>query len=125
MGGPGTLKVEDLEVAYGGMAQVLHGVSLEVPAGQIVALLGPNGAGKSTTLKAISGLLATERGRVTGGRVLLDGERLDGTPTDRRPTFRLTADTPEQLGDLIAEFTFHSRPAVRTAMTADTPTRRR
>ena len=50
---------------------------------------------------------------------------LDGTPTDRRPTFRLTADTPEQLGDLIAEFTFHSRTAVRAAMTADTPTRRR
>ena len=50
---------------------------------------------------------------------------MDGTPTDRRPTFRLTADTPEQLSDLIAEFTFHSRPAVRAAMTADTPIRRR
>jgi branched-chain amino acid transport system ATP-binding protein len=77
------LKLEGLEVAYGGMAQVLHGVSLEVPAGQIVALLGPNGAGKSTTLKAISGLLATERGRVSGGRILLDGERLDGVATDQ------------------------------------------
>ena len=50
---------------------------------------------------------------------------LDGTPTDRRPTFRLTADTPDQLGELIAEFTFHSRPAVRAAMTAGTATGRR
>src|SRR5689334_8338375 len=56
------------------------------------------------------------------GRCYLAELWLDGTPTDRRPTFRLTADTPEQLGDLIAEFTFHSRPAVRTAMNAHTAT---
>jgi branched-chain amino acid transport system ATP-binding protein len=86
------LKIEDLEVAYNGVVQVLHGVSLEVPAGQIVALLGPNGAGKSTTLKAISGLLATEHGKVTAGRVTLDGERLDGRATDavvRRGVFHV------------------------------------
>jgi hypothetical protein len=59
------------------------------------------------------------------GRCYLAELWLDGTPTDRRPTFRLTADTPAQLGDLIAEFTYHSRPAVRAAMTTHTPTARR
>jgi ABC-type branched-subunit amino acid transport system ATPase component len=48
---------------------VLKGVSLQVPEGGIVALLGANGAEKSTTLKAISGLLRTERGEVTKGSV--------------------------------------------------------
>jgi branched-chain amino acid transport system ATP-binding protein len=48
---------------------VLKGVSLQVSEGGIVALLGANGAGKSTTLKAISGLLRTERGEVTKGVV--------------------------------------------------------
>ncbi|MFC1945059.1 ABC transporter ATP-binding protein, partial [Chloroflexota bacterium] len=45
--------------------------------GQIVALLGANGAGKTTTLKAISGLLATETGKVTAGTIELDGRRLE------------------------------------------------
>jgi branched-chain amino acid transport system ATP-binding protein len=52
-------------------------ISLEVPEGGIVALLGANGAGKSTTLKAVSGLLAPERGAITKGTIELDGERLD------------------------------------------------
>jgi branched-chain amino acid transport system ATP-binding protein len=51
-------------------------VSLTVPEGGIVALLGANGAGKSTTLKAISGLLRTERGDVTKGGVELRGEAI-------------------------------------------------
>jgi branched-chain amino acid transport system ATP-binding protein len=49
--------------------QVLRGLSLAVPRGQIVALLGSNGAGKSTTLKAVSGLLALEDGAVEAGRI--------------------------------------------------------
>jgi branched-chain amino acid transport system ATP-binding protein len=53
---------------------VLKGVSLAVPEGGIVALLGANGAGKSTTLKAISGLLRTERGDVTKGSVEFLGQ---------------------------------------------------
>jgi len=56
---------------------VLKGVSLEVPKGGIVALLGANGAGKTTTLKAISNLLRAERGEVTKGSILLEGERVD------------------------------------------------
>ncbi len=68
------LAVNNIEVIYDHVILVLKGVSLEVPAGGIVALLGANGAGKSTTLKAISGLLATERGDVTKGTIELDGE---------------------------------------------------
>ena len=71
------LAVDELDVFYGD-AQALAGVSLEVPRGAIVALLGPNGAGKTTTLKAVSGLLKTEVGRVTAGRISFDGRRLDG-----------------------------------------------
>src|ERR1044071_9018112 len=68
------LKVENIEVIYDTVMLVLKGVSLEVPEGGIIALLGANGAGKSTTLKAISGLLRTERGEVTKGTVELAGE---------------------------------------------------
>jgi branched-chain amino acid transport system ATP-binding protein len=63
------LKVNNIEVAYMGVIQVLHGVSLEVGDGKIVALIGANGAGKTTTLKAISGLLKTEQGEVSGGTI--------------------------------------------------------
>ncbi len=63
------LGVKNIEVIYDHVILVLKGVSLAVPAGGIVALLGANGAGKSTTLKAISGLLRTERGEVTKGAV--------------------------------------------------------
>ncbi|HEY91218.1 MAG TPA: ABC transporter ATP-binding protein, partial [Dehalococcoidia bacterium] len=57
--------------------RVLHGVSMTVEDGAIVALLGANGAGKSTTLKAISGLLHIEEGEVTDGSIQLNGERID------------------------------------------------
>jgi branched-chain amino acid transport system ATP-binding protein len=58
------LSVQDLHVRYG-QVEALHGVSLEVYPGEIVALIGSNGAGKSTTLRAISGLIRSERGSVT------------------------------------------------------------
>ena len=67
------LSVSNIEVVYDHVILVLKGVSLEVPKGQIVALLGANGAGKSTTLKAISNLLAAERGEVTKGAIVFDG----------------------------------------------------
>ncbi|RAH96581.1 ABC transporter ATP-binding protein [Acuticoccus sediminis] len=67
------LSVENIEVVYNDTIQVLRGLSLHVPRGQVVALLGSNGAGKSTTLKAISGLLGLENGAVTAGRILFDG----------------------------------------------------
>ena len=68
------LCINNVEVIYDHVILVLKGVSLEVPEGGIVALLGANGAGKSTTLKAISGLLRTERGEVTKGSVEFLGE---------------------------------------------------
>jgi branched-chain amino acid transport system ATP-binding protein len=71
---PPLLAVNNIEVIYDHVILVLKGVSLEVPEGGIVALLGANGAGKSTTLKAISGLLRTERGEVTKGGIELGGE---------------------------------------------------
>ena len=71
------LKLNNLEVVYDRTILVLHGVSLEVTKGQIVALLGSNGAGKTTTLKTISGILKPERGEVTAGSVELDGVRID------------------------------------------------
>jgi len=71
------LVLKNVEVVYDDVILVLKGLSLEVPAGKIVALLGSNGAGKSTTLKAISGLLRSEEGEVTDGQIELDGERID------------------------------------------------
>ncbi len=71
------LQVNNIEVTYMNIIQVLRGVSLEVGDGKIVALLGANGAGKTTTLKAISGLLKTEEGEVTDGSIVFDGKRID------------------------------------------------
>lgn len=67
------LSVEAVHAAYGGSIVALHGVSLTVRAGEIVALLGSNGAGKSTTLKAVTNVLPVQRGRVTKGAVRFEG----------------------------------------------------
>jgi branched-chain amino acid transport system ATP-binding protein len=74
------LVLKNIEVVYDGVILVLKGVSLNAEEGRITTLLGANGAGKTTTLKAISGLLRTERGEVTKGSVELDGQRLDRLP---------------------------------------------
>jgi branched-chain amino acid transport system ATP-binding protein len=71
------LRVNNIEVAYMNVIQVLRGVSLEIGDGKIVALLGANGAGKTTTLKAISGMLGTEEGEITDGSIDFDGRRID------------------------------------------------
>ena len=71
------LKLNNIEVTYLNVIRVLHGVSLNVEDGSIVALLGANGAGKSTTLKAISGLLHIEEGEITDGSIEWNGERID------------------------------------------------
>ncbi len=77
------LVLNNVEVVYSDVIQVLRGVSMEVPDGQIVGLLGANGAGKSTTLKAISGLLRTQEGEVTRGSIELDGDRIDRLPPEK------------------------------------------
>ena len=61
-----------VEAAYGPI-QILHGVSVRVEAGEVVAVIGPNGAGKSTTFKAIMGLVTH-----LGGDILFDGRSLVG-----------------------------------------------
>jgi len=71
------LHVNNIEVVYMKVIQVLRGVSLTVADGQVVALLGANGGGKTTTLKAISGMLKTEEGEVSEGRIEFDGRRID------------------------------------------------
>ena len=76
------LNVNGIEVIYNHVILVLKGVSLSVPEGGIVALLGGNGAGKTTTLRAVSNLLAGERGAVTKGTIELRGERIEAlTPS--------------------------------------------
>lgn len=70
------LDVNNIEVIYNHVILVLKGVSLSVPKGSITALLGGNGAGKTTTLKAISNLLASERGEVTKGTITYPGDSL-------------------------------------------------
>jgi len=72
------LRLNNVEVIYSDVILVLKGLSLAVEHGQIVALLGANGAGKTTTLRAISGLLKAEEGRVTDGTIELEGRRIDG-----------------------------------------------
>ena len=77
------LKIENIEVMYDSVISALHDVSLSVPRGKIVALLGGNGAGKSTTLKAISTMLASERGKVTKGTITYDGNIISNqNPTE-------------------------------------------
>jgi len=65
------LKLREVVAAYGPIV-ALHGVSLEVPEGSVVAVLGANGAGKSTALRAISGLL-----RPKSGSIEFEGQRID------------------------------------------------
>jgi branched-chain amino acid transport system ATP-binding protein len=70
------LSVNNIEVIYDHVILVLKGVSLTVPQGGITALLGANGAGKTTTLKAISNLLRSERGEVTKGTIVFEGQEV-------------------------------------------------
>jgi branched-chain amino acid transport system ATP-binding protein len=72
------LALNNIEVVYDRVILVLRGVSVDVPDGSITTILGANGAGKTTTLKAISGVLRSERGEVTKGSIDYGGRRLDG-----------------------------------------------
>jgi branched-chain amino acid transport system ATP-binding protein len=71
------LSVANLHAFYG-RAHILHGVSLEARAGEVVALLGRNGAGKSTAMKAIMGLVTPAQGEVS-----FDGQRVERLPPYR------------------------------------------
>ena len=72
------LTINNIEVVYDRVILVLKGVSIDVNPGTITTLLGANGAGKTTTLKAISGVLHSERGEVTKGAIQFGDRRIDG-----------------------------------------------
>jgi len=103
-----TLAIENLRAAYGEI-EVLHGISLSVEKGQLIALLGANGAGKSTAIKAIMGLV-----KPTAGRVLLDGRDIAGeaahmaaragialVPEGRRIFKKMTVEENLQVGGVV------------------------
>ena len=107
------LDVNNIEVVYNDIVQVLRGVSLNVADGSIVALLGTNGAGKTTTLRAISGLLKPENGFIKDGYVKFDGKDITnvlGThvvklgvvmvPEGRRVFKHLTVDENIRVGSI-------------------------
>jgi branched-chain amino acid transport system ATP-binding protein len=107
------LEVNNIEVVYNDIIQVLRGVSLHVAKGDIVALLGTNGAGKTTTLRAISGLLKPENGYIRDGYIKFDQEDLTnqlGTvvvhkgavmvPEGRRVFKHLTVDENIRVGSI-------------------------
>jgi branched-chain amino acid transport system ATP-binding protein len=73
------LLINNISVVYSDVIQVLKGVSLTIRKGQVVSLLGSNGAGKTTTLKAISGLLKPENGKVTEGSIEYDGRPIQNS----------------------------------------------
>ena len=71
------LEIKNIEVVYDDVILAISDVSLDVPKGSIVALLGGNGAGKSTTLKSVSTMLASERGKVTKGSISYNGQQVE------------------------------------------------
>jgi len=73
------LQINNISVVYSDVIQILKAVSLDVKKGQIVSLLGSNGAGKTTTLKAISGLLKPENGKVTEGTIDYEGHNIQNS----------------------------------------------
>lgn len=88
------LSVRNLSVqftTYGQTNQVLHGVSLDVPARSQIALVGESGSGKTVTMRAIMGLLRTPPARITGGEILYDGRDLLTMPDRERLKLRGTA----------------------------------
>jgi len=101
----GLLEIRDLHVGYGNV-EVLHGISLDVGEGEIVALLGSNGAGKTTTLRAISGLIRPRAGEIVMAGQPLNALRanqivalgLGHVPEGRRMFGALTVEENLQLG---------------------------
>ncbi len=66
------LSIKNLQAGYG-KVKVLHGISIDVPKGQVVTLIGSNGAGKTTTMRAVTGMI-----KPTGGDISLGSTKIDG-----------------------------------------------
>ena len=90
------LDIQSIKVGYG-ETEILHDVTLEIPAGEVVSLIGPNGAGKTTMMRAISGVIPLQ-----SGSVFVDGKDLSSTPVAQRA--RLLAVVP-QARKLTPEYT--------------------
>lgn len=71
------LEVKNIEVLYNNVILALKGVTIEVSEGNVVTILGTNGAGKTSILKAISGILTIENGKVSNGEILFEGKRIE------------------------------------------------
>lgn len=85
---PAILQIEGLELSYGGAASpTLHGVDLDIPAGQAVGVVGESGSGKSTVAWAVMGLLPPGA-RVTGGSVMFEGRPLLNMSVEERRRLR-------------------------------------
>src|SRR5262249_61223743 len=82
------LSVEDIRSSYGRI-EALHGVSIDVAAGEIVTLLGANGAGKTTLIRAICGVQP-----IFAGRIRFENRPLEGVPAHARVVLRI-AQAPE------------------------------
>ena len=99
------LSITNLHAGYG-KVEVLQGISLEVPKGQVVTLIGSNGAGKTTTMRAISGMIAPREGKVMLGDVDITGREshriarlgLAHSPEGRRVFATMTVDDNLLLG---------------------------
>src|SRR5699024_6880231 len=83
---PPAFQAIDATVSYGGVP-VLHGVSLDIPAGRTTAVLGPNGSGKSTLMRAMLGIVPLDRGEI----------RVHGTPLRRFRDWRRIGYVPQRL----------------------------
>jgi branched-chain amino acid transport system ATP-binding protein len=105
------LEVSGLRVSYG-RTEALRGIDLSVPAGSAVCLIGANGAGKTTTMRALSGLVKPE-----GGRVVLDGVDIAGWPAHRIAKAGMRQ-VPEGRG-VFAELTVDENLAVGAWLTRD------
>jgi branched-chain amino acid transport system ATP-binding protein len=71
------LEFKNIEVLYNNVILALKGVTIEVSEGNVVTILGANGAGKTTILKAVSGILTIENGKVSNGEILFEGKRIE------------------------------------------------
>lgn len=108
-----SLIIEDLKVERGGQ-EIVHGVGLEVKKGEVHALMGPNGSGKSTLANAVAGHPAF---RVTGGRILVDGNDVTAAaPHDRAKAglFLSMQSTPEIPGVTLSSFLRTAYNAVKS-----------